>query len=99
MPRTRLLTPALAAANLLLALSLGLAAAARTAEAQVGPTRARGSYALTAGKTNAGSWQAVYVLDAANQELVALRWDNARQQLVGLSYRNLRTDAADQPGR
>src|ERR1044071_9237884 len=61
--------------------------------------RARGDYTMVAGKTIAGGPAAVYIVDSANQELVALRWDQAKQQMVGMGYRNLQGDARAVPGR
>lgn len=61
--------------------------------------RGRGDYAMLGGKTNAGSWQAVYIVDGRNDEMIVLRWDSSRSQAVGLGYRDLRSDSAAQPGR
>jgi hypothetical protein len=64
-----------------------------------GAGRARGDYTMVAGKTIAGGPAAVYIVDSANQEVVALRWDQSKQEMVGLGYRNLQTDARAVPGR
>lgn len=64
-----------------------------------GPARARGEYTMISGKTNTGNTNAVYVLDAANQELLAVRWDASRQKLVTVGYRNLDADAKAPPTR
>ena len=61
--------------------------------------RARGDYTMVAGKTNAGGASTVYLVDSSNQELVALRWDQGKQQMVGLGYRSLQGDARAIPGR
>ncbi len=61
--------------------------------------RARGEYTMVSGKTNAGGPHAIYVLDSANQEMVALRWDPARRVLGVIGYRNLSGDANAKPGR
>ncbi len=63
------------------------------------PQRARGEYTMVAGKTNAGSVESIYIIDAANQELVALKWDQSRQHLAGLGYRSLDADSKALPGR
>jgi hypothetical protein len=63
------------------------------------PGRARGDYTMVAGKTISGGPSAVYIVDSANQELVALRWDQAKQQMVGMGYRSLTGDARSIPGR
>lgn len=55
---------------------------------------------MVAGKTSAGgSNSAVFILDAANREMVAVRWDQSKRSLTGIGYRNLDTDAKSQPGR
>jgi hypothetical protein len=53
--------------------------------------RARGEYTMISGKSSSGG-AAIYVLDASNHEMIALRWDLARRSLVGLGYRNLTAD-------
>ncbi len=61
--------------------------------------RARGEYTMVSGRTSQGNVSAVYVLDAANQEMVALRWDANKKSFVGIGYRNLDADSKSQPGR
>lgn len=61
--------------------------------------RGRGEYTMIAGRTLAGSSDAIYVVDGTNQELVALRWDGAKQGLAGIGYRNLAADAKTAPAR
>lgn len=80
----------------LVSLSLGPGAGAQPAG---GPARARGEYTMLSGKTNTGNTNAVYVLDAANQELIALRWDASRQRLITIGYRDLDADAKAPPTR
>ena len=90
----------LAAINGALILSLGLLMLSAPATAQQGgPVRARGEYTMVAGKTVSGSNSAVYILDAANREMVAVRWDQGRKSLSGIGYRNLDADSKAQPGR
>lgn len=67
--------------------------------AQPGAGRARGDYTMVAGRTISGGPAAVYIVDSSNQELVALRWDQAKQQMVGMGYRSLQGDARAVPGR
>ncbi len=64
-----------------------------------GAVRARGEYTLASGRIAQGGNHAVYVLDGANQDMVAVRWDQARQTLVGVGYRSIAQDALAQPGR
>ena len=61
--------------------------------------RGRGEYTMVAGKTMSGGAAAVYVVDSANQEIVALRWDQGKQQMIGLGYTNLQRDGRAIPGR
>jgi len=67
--------------------------------AQPGTGRARGDYTMVAGKTISGGPAAVYIVDSANQELVALKWDQGKQQMVGMGYRSLQADTRTVPGR
>lgn len=63
------------------------------------PARARGDYTLVSGKTTTGNANAIYILDAINQEMVGVRWDAARKSFVTVGYRNLDADSKAQPGR
>ncbi len=63
------------------------------------PGRDRGQYTMVTGRMATGSGDAVYIVDAVNRELVALRWDNSRRALVGVGYRNLDADGATAPTR
>jgi hypothetical protein len=68
--------------------------------AQNQPARARGEYTMIAGRTNAGGPAAVYIVDSANHEVVALRWDSSKNAMIGLGYRNILGDGrASPPGR
>lgn len=90
----------LAVLNGALILALGLVLLSSPATAQPGgPARARGEYTMVAGKTVSGSNSAVFVLDAANREMVAVRWDQTKKSLLGIGYRNLDADSKAQPGR
>lgn len=94
---------ALIAANVLLlvagAVFIARPALVQTAIAQPEAARPRGQYTMISGKTNQGGPHAVYILDAASREIVALRWDQSRQSLIGIGYRNLETDARLTQGR
>jgi hypothetical protein len=72
---------------------------APVADAQPLPQRARGDYAIVSGRTNVGGADTVAILDAANQEIAFLRWDQSRQQMSMIAYRNLTADNAADPGR
>ncbi|MFN0134127.1 MAG: hypothetical protein ACKVW3_16555 [Phycisphaerales bacterium] len=74
--------------GLLVAISL-----APSAQAQRGGGRGRGDYTLASGRIQGGNSNAIYVVDAGNQELVALRWNESTKGLEGIGYRDLRADA------
>ena len=90
----------------LIAINAGLLAALAVAtfvplaSGQPGVVRARGVYTMISGRTVSGGADAVYIVDSSNQEMVALRWDQGKQSLVGLGYRNFAGDGATAtPGR
>lgn len=91
----------LVAINAVLLAALAAITFAPFATAQPGMTpnagRARGQYTLVSGRTMSGGADAVYIVDSSNQELVALRWDQGKQALLGLGYRNLSGDGATAP--
>jgi hypothetical protein len=61
--------------------------------------RARGDYTMIAGRMLGGNSHAVYVIDAANQEMIAIKWNDTTKSFDGIGYRDLQTDAQMQPGR
>ncbi|MCC6660752.1 MAG: hypothetical protein IT437_07690 [Phycisphaerales bacterium] len=71
---------------------------APTAGAQRGG-RAGGDYTMVSGRVQGGSGNVVYIVDAANQEMIAVRWNRSTKSLDGLAYRDLAADAAMNPGR
>jgi hypothetical protein len=64
-------------------------------------SRAAGDYAFVGGEVSGLDTNAVYVLDAVNEELIVLRWDQSRKQLDTPDgwYRNLRLDTSGRPSR
>lgn len=58
-----------------------------------GSSRPRGEYTLVSGKFQGSSASAVYILDVANQELVALDWDRNKLRFEPIGYRSLKDDA------
>lgn len=83
----------------LLAGVLAIAFWPQSATGQPAPGRIRGEYTMVSSKTIMGSADAIYVLDSANRELVAMRWDQGRRSLVGIGYRNLDADTVIAPAR
>jgi len=70
-----------------------------TAPASVPPARSRGEYTMVSGRYQGGTSNAVWVLDAANGELIALSWDRANNELEVIGYRRLADDAQIRQGR
>ena len=89
----------LIAVNLALLALLAAVTLAPHAVAQRAGTRARGEYALVGGKIQGGNANAVYVIDGANQEMIALRWNETTKALEGVGYRDLLADGEAVPGR
>ncbi|MAY74836.1 MAG: hypothetical protein CMJ31_09030 [Phycisphaerae bacterium] len=94
-PRVR----ALAALNLALLLVGAVVLGAPEAIAQ-NAGRPAGSYIITGSRPVAqGAGNVVYIIDAINEELVALRWNDGRKNFEGVGYRNLAADASGNPRR
>jgi hypothetical protein len=54
--------------------------------------RGRGDYTMVSGRYQGGTANMVYVLDSANQELLALEWNRNRNEFVPLGLRSLVDD-------
>ncbi len=90
----------LIALNAGLIVLLGAVTLAPSADAQRDRTgRARGEYTMVAGRIQGGNSNVVYILDSSNQDMIALRWNASTKSLEGIGYRDLRADAAAEPGR
>jgi len=85
----------LAAVNAGLALALATVWLGPAADAQGQPdvNRNRGTYLVIGGDTQGGNSDAIWVIDTANQEMVTLRWRGGQNQLEGIGYRDLKSDA------
>lgn len=55
--------------------------------------RPKGQYTVLDGKYQGAAEAALYVFDASNQELLALRWDRSRGTLGTIGYRDVAADA------
>lgn len=64
-----------------------------------GQARGRGDYTLVTGRYQGGTSNAVYILDAANQELLALSWNRSRDEFETIGFRRLSEDAKFNMGR
>lgn len=93
----------LVALNVALLGLLGAVTLTPDAGAQLGDQfaskRVRGQYALVGGETLGNASSTIYVLDSANRELVALRWNDSLKSLEGIGYRDLVRDANSDPDR
>ncbi len=98
---------ALIAVNGVLLLVLGAVVLTPPAVGQgagAGLERARGSYTMVGGRILGSPEAAIYIVDGANQELIAAKWDRTRKALKGLGYQSLGGRAAapaapSDPGR
>lgn len=88
-------TRALIALNAALVCALAVVTLAPAAEAQRGG-RGRGEYTMVSGRMQGTPEAAIYIIDANNLELVAVKWNRSRKQLDGVGFRDL---AADQQGQ
>lgn len=83
---------------LLNAALLGVLAAVTLSSSNAGaqsPTRGRGEYTMVAGGVNGTDASAIYIADVANQELIAMIYNNNTHVLDGVGYRNMAKDAVD----
>jgi hypothetical protein len=87
----------LIAINAALLATLAAVSFAPLATGQPVATRGRGQYTMVAGRTISGGAAAVYIVDSSNNEMVALRWDQGKQALQGLGYRNFAGDGLSSP--
>ncbi|MDX9911327.1 MAG: hypothetical protein RBS39_05810 [Phycisphaerales bacterium] len=85
--------------NVVLLGVLGVVTLAPRADAQAGAGRGRGTYTMVAGTAQTGNSDVTYIIDGANQELVAVRWDGSRKELKGVGYRDVQTDSKAQVTR
>ncbi|MDX2115158.1 MAG: hypothetical protein SFZ24_05980 [Planctomycetota bacterium] len=83
----------LIALNAALVLVLLVVTLSPGASAQERRQRPRGQYTMVDGRSNGVTESIIYVVDAANQEMVALRWDNGQTRIVPLDYADLGAEA------
>ena len=92
-------TRALIGLNAVLLVVLGAVTLTPSADAQSSTNRPPGVYTVIGGELSSGNANGVYVLDSANRELILLRWDNSRNTVEGLGYRDLNSDVNAEPTR
>ena len=81
----------LLALNAALIAAMAVVTLAPVADAQA--RRARGEYTMVAGQVQGMTEAAIYIIDSNNAELVAVRWDQSRQQLAPIGFRDLNADS------
>lgn len=57
----------------------------------------RGQYTMLPSQVQGGKEHALYVIDATSMQLIALRYDIGRRELVPIGHRDLAADAAAGP--
>jgi len=65
------------------------------AGAQPGTARLPGRYTVIPGKVSGISGSVLYVIDSANQEMIALRYQRAQSRLEPFAFRSIAADAAE----
>jgi len=91
---------ALVALNAGLVASLGGVLFGPRAIAQAGnAARAPGEYTLVGGDMPGTTDNTIFVLDAANRELIALEWSQSRSRLEGIGFRDLAEDVRGRASR
>lgn len=83
-------TTLLVGANILALGFLAFVKLSAPADAQA--ARARGTYAAVAGRIPGTENHALYIVDEASQEAIAVQWDERSKQIVGLGYRSIAAD-------
>ena len=61
--------------------------------------RVPGDYSVVGGSPLGGVTSTIYVLDSANREMIALKWNDSTKQLEGIGYRDLDMDTKSDPDR
>ncbi|RMD60569.1 MAG: hypothetical protein D6824_09250 [Planctomycetota bacterium] len=79
--------------NAVLAAAIVLVAANQLAAGQRQQDRKPGEYTMVAGRVQGMPQSALYIVDAANQEMVAVAWNRNRRQLEPVGFRDLAEDA------
>jgi len=86
-------------AALLLALLGVTLAPSADAQTAANSSRARGEYTMVGGDVSGSTANALYIVDAANREIITLLWDTSRRRLQGVGYRDLVLDLTAEPSR
>ena len=93
-------TRALLTLNLFLLIVLALVTMVPSGvRAQSDNKRANGQYGIVGGRIQGRTEAAIYVVDASNEELIALHWDSGRRRFNPVGYRDLLRDQQLRSGR
>lgn len=79
-------------------LATSVLAQPRSTPGVLGADRARGNYTVVSGRVQGSPGHVLYIFDAANQELVAVRWDRNAQKFETIGFRDVAGDARQQQG-
>lgn len=87
--------------NALLVLCLVAVTFAPSVTAQQPVTRGPGDYTMVAGQMRGQNSDVVYIVDAMNQEMVAVMWNSSQRKMSAVGYRDLAADSqvTARPGR
>ena len=91
----------LVALNVVLLAILSAVTLAPSVDAQLSGTsnRVRGDYSIVGGQTLGENASTIYVMDSANREVVAMRWNDSTKALEGVGFRDLVRDVQGDPDR
>jgi len=99
-PRSRPLSRKLIGLNVALLATLAVVTLLGVVSARAGaqpgattPARGRGEYTMVSGRIQGSTTSAIYIVDGANQEIVALTWDRTNNRVEPIGYRSLNDDA------
>ena len=87
--------------NALLVLCLIAVTFAPAVTAQQPATRGPGDYTMVGGQLRGQNADVVYIVDAMNQEMVAVMWNQSQRKMMAVGYRDLAADSlvTARPGR
>jgi hypothetical protein len=91
-------SPRFGAMHLLVAANiaaLGLLAIVELSAAAKAQQRPRGTFTAASGRIEGTETHALYVIDEATQEMIAVQWDPRAKQVKGLGYRSMGADMGD----
>lgn len=79
--------------NIALVAALGAVLFVGDAFARQRANRPRGEYTFVGGESQGIAESVIWIVDATNQEMLVLRWQQSDKKLKGVGYRDLAEDA------